>query len=94
LPDTGADIAALFASWSEGERGAFDRVIPRAYTEMRDITVADERLEPQLARIGLYRGLPVEETAEALGVCTATVKRDRALAKAWLLRTMHGNRPD
>jgi len=35
-----------------------------------------------------FGGLSVEETAEALGVGTATVKRDWRLAKAWLHRAL------
>src|SRR3546814_2318710 len=31
-----------------------------------------------------FAGLPVPETAEALGITEATVKRDWALARAWL----------
>jgi RNA polymerase sigma factor (TIGR02999 family) len=45
------------------------------------------QLEPRLVRtveLRYFAGLAVEETAEALGVGTATVKRDWALAKAWL----------
>jgi DNA-directed RNA polymerase specialized sigma24 family protein len=35
-----------------------------------------------------FGGLRVEETAEALGVSTATVKRDRAVARMWLRREL------
>jgi DNA-directed RNA polymerase specialized sigma24 family protein len=31
-----------------------------------------------------FGGLTVEETAEALGIAERTVKRDWAMAKAWL----------
>ncbi|MCW5980746.1 MAG: sigma-70 family RNA polymerase sigma factor [Bryobacteraceae bacterium] len=46
-----------------------------------------ERLDPQQARVvelRYYGGLNVQETAEALGVSTATVKREWAMARAWL----------
>ena len=45
------------------------------------------RLDPQQARVMELRyfgGLSVEEAAEVLGVSTRTVKRDSAMAKAWL----------
>jgi RNA polymerase sigma factor (TIGR02999 family) len=45
-------------------------------------------LDPQQGRVvelRVFAGLTVEETAEILGVSTATVKRDWAVAKAWLL---------
>ena len=35
-----------------------------------------------------YGGMSVEETADALGISPATVKRDWALARAWLNRTL------
>lgn len=43
--------------------------------------------DPQQARIielRFFAGLTVEETAAALGISKATVKRDWAMAKAWL----------
>jgi RNA polymerase sigma-70 factor, ECF subfamily len=44
-------------------------------------------LDPQQARVVEMRyfgGLSVEETAEAMGISARTVKRDWAMAKAWL----------
>ncbi len=49
------------------------------------------RLDPQQARIvelRFFGGLTVEETAEAVGISPATVKRDWTVAKAWLLRAL------
>jgi RNA polymerase sigma-70 factor (ECF subfamily) len=48
-------------------------------------------LDPQQARVVEFRffaGLSVEETAELMNISTATVKRDWAMAKAWLAREM------
>jgi len=48
-------------------------------------------LDPQQARIvelRFFGGLSVEETADLLGISTATVKRDWAMAKAWLAREL------
>ena len=50
-------------------------------------------LDPQQARIvelRFFGGLSVEETAEALAISPATVKRDWTVAKAWLLRELAG----
>lgn len=50
-----------------------------------------EELDPQQARIvelRFFAGLTVEETAEALGISKATVKRDWALSKAWMAQQM------
>ncbi len=35
-----------------------------------------------------FAGMTVEETADALDVSTATVKRDWTMARAWLHRAM------
>ena len=52
-----------------------------------------EALAPQQARIVELRyfgGLSVEETAEALGISPATVKRHWTVARAFLLREIEG----
>jgi len=46
-----------------------------------------EQLDPDQARIvelRFFGGMTVDETAEVLGVSSATVKREWAVAKAWL----------
>jgi RNA polymerase sigma factor (TIGR02999 family) len=53
-------------------------------------------LDPQQARIVEMRyfgGLTVEETADALGVAPRTVKRDWAMAKAWLRVEFSSRKP-
>lgn len=51
---------------------------------------ADERNKDKAAIVKLryFAGLSVEETAKALAISPATVKRDWAFAKAWLYREM------
>ncbi len=52
-----------------------------------------ESLDPDQARIvemRFFGGLTVEETAGALGISPATVKREWALAKGWLYRELSG----
>jgi RNA polymerase sigma factor (TIGR02999 family) len=49
------------------------------------------RLDPQQERIielRFFAGLSIEETAEALNISPATVKRDWTTARAWLYREM------
>jgi RNA polymerase sigma factor (sigma-70 family) len=62
-----------------------------------DVLAVDETLtrlatiDPQQARIvelRVFGGLTLEEVAELLGISVATVKRDWAMAKAWLTREM------
>ena len=48
-------------------------------------------LDPRQARVvelRFFGGLDVPQTAEALGVAPATVKRDWAFARAWLAREL------
>lgn len=55
-----------------------------------------EALDPQQAQIvelRFFSGLTLDETAAALGISKATVKRDWTLAKAWLAREMERSRP-
>lgn len=66
--------------------------------EILDLDRALEQLEkmsPRQAKIVEMRyfgGLSVEETAEALGVSAITVKRDWAVARAWLKSRLRGER--
>jgi RNA polymerase sigma factor (TIGR02999 family) len=50
-------------------------------------------MDPQQGRIvelRFFGGLSIEETAEVLSISPATVKRDWAVAKAWLYRDLSG----
>jgi RNA polymerase sigma factor (TIGR02999 family) len=52
-----------------------------------------ERLDPEQAKIvelRYFAGMSVEETAEALGMSPATLKRRWSLARAWLFRELSG----
>ena len=54
-----------------------------------------ETLDPDQGRIvelRFFGGLTVEETAAALKISPATVKREWAIAKGWLYRELTGNR--
>ena len=54
-----------------------------------------EKLDPQQAKVvelRFFAGLGVEETAEALGISTATVKREWAMARAWLHSMLDGSK--
>jgi RNA polymerase sigma factor (TIGR02999 family) len=72
--------------------GSADSGVPATEVEILDIDRALDRLvrlDPQKAEIvelRFFGGLSVDETAEVLGVSTATVKRHWSFAKAWLAR--------
>lgn len=65
-------------------------VAPQADVDVVALDEALERLaavDPQQSRVvelRFFAGLSVDETAEALGISAATVKRDWATAKLWL----------
>jgi RNA polymerase sigma factor (TIGR02999 family) len=67
-----------------------------------DLLALDEALgklaaiDPEQARLvelRFFGGLTVEETAEAMNISPATVKRHWTMARAWLARELEGNSP-
>jgi RNA polymerase sigma factor (TIGR02999 family) len=55
-----------------------------------------EALDPDQGRIVELRyfgGMTIEETATVMGLSTATIKRDWAVARAWLYRELSGEAP-
>ncbi|MEO7890983.1 MAG: ECF-type sigma factor [Vicinamibacterales bacterium] len=76
-----------------------DAMLASSTTSVVDLLALDialgrlAALDPRQARIVELRyfgGLSVEETAEALAISEATVKRDWMVARAWLLREIEG----
>jgi RNA polymerase sigma factor (TIGR02999 family) len=64
-----------------------------------DLVALDDALEglakideqqAKIVELRFFAGLSIEETAEALRISPATVKRDWVVAKAWLYREMGG----
>jgi RNA polymerase sigma factor (TIGR02999 family) len=56
-----------------------------------------EQIDPDEAKIvelRFFGGLTVEETAAALKISVATVKREWAIAKGWLYQELTGSRPE
>ncbi len=49
--------------------------------------------QARIVELRFFGGLTIEETAEAVGVSPATVKRGWTIAKAWLRRAMGKGRP-
>jgi len=67
--------------------------------DLEEILAVDEALsrlsalnprQTRVVEMRYFAGLTIEETAEALGVPSITVKRDWAIAKAWLHRELAG----
>lgn len=61
---------------------------------LEDALIQLEAADPRQARVvelRFFGGLDIPETAEALGVSPATVKRDWTFARAFLLRALEGD---
>ncbi len=77
-----------------------DESISQAPDRSVDLVALDDALErleaaaPRQARVvemRFFGGLEVEETAHALGISTATVKRDWTFARAFLLNSLQAS---
>jgi RNA polymerase sigma-70 factor, ECF subfamily len=85
----------------EAQKISLDDALVFSKEQAEELVVLDELLtrlaeiDPQQGRIvelRFFTGLTVEETAALMGISTATVKRDWAMAKAWLARELGGQR--
>jgi len=85
--------------WGGLDRVSLTDALARAVQEDAMLPALDEALtrleqiDPEQARIVELRyfvGLGIDETAEALGMSPATLKRRWSLARAWLFREMGG----
>ena len=72
------------ATGTSGELVALDEALQALEEQSQE--------KANVVKLRYFVGLSVEETAQALGVSTATVKRSWAYSKAWLRREM--NRSD
>ena len=74
-----------------------DDVSPATQPRSVDVLALDQALEAlsaidarqcSVVELRFFAGLDIEEAAEALGISSATVEREWALAKAWLYRRL------
>ena len=86
-----------------GKRGggvtmmSLDEVSPAAQTSNVDVLALDQALDTlssfdlqqcRVVELRFFAGLNIDEAAEALGISTATVEREWAMAKAWLYQRL------
>ncbi len=57
---------------------------------LNELEALDQR-QARIVELRFFTGLSVEETATALDISCPTVKRDWAVAKAWIRRRLHGS---
>jgi RNA polymerase sigma factor (TIGR02999 family) len=74
-----------------------DEAAPAASTSSVDVLALDEALDAlaaidarqcRVVELRFFAGLTIDEAATALGISSATVEREWALAKAWLYRQL------
>ena len=85
------------AKRGEGLRVTLDEKMAIAEARDLDVIALDRALtrlaqqdeaQARIVEMRFFAGLSIEETAEVLGISPATVKRDWAMAKAWLTREL------
>ena len=81
----GAVQVTLSLAGASGEPSAFDLL---AFDEALRRLEALDGQQVQIVELRYLVGLSVEEVAEVLGVSATTVKRDSAMARAWLFREL------
>jgi len=59
---------------------------------LKALTTIDPQ-QGQVVELRFFAGLSIEDTAEALGISPATVKRDWSTARVWLYRELAGATP-
>jgi len=76
---------------------SLDDAKPAAWTSSVDVLALDEALDAlaaidprhcRVVELRFFAGLTIDEAAAALGISSATVEREWALAKAWLFRRL------
>jgi RNA polymerase sigma factor (TIGR02999 family) len=81
----------------KAEKLPLNEVVVGPEAEQADILALDDALEAlakvdpqqsQIVELRYFGGLSIEETAAALGISPATVKRDWNMAKAWLYQEL------
>jgi len=76
-----------------------DAVTDNALDELLSLNAALEKLsamserQAQVVECLFFAGLNIDETAQALDISPATVKRDWSTARAWLYREMSAGGP-
>ena len=76
---------------------SLDEASPAAWTSSVDVLALDQALDAlaaidarqcRVVELRFFAGLTIDEAAIALGISSATVEREWAVAKAWLFRRL------
>lgn len=82
-----APITLAGAGAGAADEGADEVELLALHDALERLAVIDPE-QARLVELRYFGGLTIEETADALGVSPATVKREWALARAWLRREL------
>jgi RNA polymerase sigma factor (TIGR02999 family) len=83
----------------QARRHSLDGIDPEQDAPAEDLLALDEALDrlavehpdkAELVKLRYFAGLSIDETAEALGISPATVKRRWEFARVWLFREISG----
>lgn len=81
----GAELLELNEAVAQAQKQSIDLLgLDEALDELAKMDAQQSRI----VEMRFFGGLSIEETAEALGISPATVKRDFAAARAWLYRAV------
>lgn len=79
----------ILPAGASGDRGVELLALDEALERLERVSERQSRI----VECRFFGGMSVEETASALGLSPATVKRDWTLARAWLYREIGGSDP-
>ena len=85
------DVPLVSLTLTEAQQVGGDA--PREVVQVHEALLAFEQVDPRAAKVvelKFFGGLETDEIAELMGLSPATVKRDWALARAWLHRALQG----
>ncbi|HEX4681230.1 MAG TPA: sigma-70 family RNA polymerase sigma factor [Gemmatimonadaceae bacterium] len=86
----GAASVTLTDAYAVAEGATADAIDVLALHDALDRLAALDSDQARIVTLRYFGGMNIEETAEAMGVSPATVKREWAVARAWLRRELGG----
>ena len=84
-----AELQPLSTTLLDREGSSLDRDVVAVHDALLAFETVDARAA-KVVELRYFGGLELEEIGEALGVSLATIKRDWAVARAWLRRELGG----
>jgi RNA polymerase sigma factor (TIGR02999 family) len=76
----------------EGDAAITVEVDLEALSDALDRLASQDERQARIVEMRFFAGMTVEDSAEAIGISPATLKREWTLARAWLKREMDGGR--